>query len=726
MALAERIQEIVEKHAPASRISFRCEVEGRARSLVLALMENPTVDLLDDVLRLADEDWNPFKDRKTQDRFGLAFRGANGKFIRAQLDEAVRWIRKLWEVPVGEAGDLVDQFLRDQPIQGAGRAFPTFVLYLRDPQSFNVWLAALERGLGTWSEAQKIPGGYRAYNEAVIAFRDAFALDPRAIDVVLTVLDQETPKSSTKKVAGRLSDETESLTGASIPDSGNYFSEESFVLLVGLDEDPTAIYYQANKEALRVYVEEPVQRLLKGAVALLPPLMKERLETEKRLFGRILKNDFGQGGAWPYVWGALYPKGGKRTTDAQLFVFLDAEGLSFGFWVGASAAGSCRRFEERAAGQRSQLLELLDSASISGLRFGEASGSHGIPGLSSKEWLEDLNTHRIRAAVFMSPEEVLATDEESLAKRIANVFHALFPFFCLATDEGFSLDLDSEDDVVELSQPYPIEQFSHETGLDEVTLQRWVAATRQKGQAILYGPPGTGKTYVAERMAKHLVADGDGICELIQFHPAYAYEDFIQGIRPVSAGGTLSYPVLPGRFIEFCNRAAARAGTCVLILDEINRANLSQVFGELMYLLEYRDREIRLAAGSSFRIPRNVVLLGTMNTADRSIALVDHALRRRFVFLGLRPLYDMLLRYHETCGFNAAGLVNVLKKVNAAIDDSHFELGISYFMRPFDETGLEDIWRMEIEPYLEEHFYSQREKVEAFRWSSVQGLILVQ
>jgi hypothetical protein len=169
---------------------------------------------------------------------------------------------------------------------------------------------------------------------------------------------------------------------------------------------------------------------------------------------------------------------------------------------------------------------------------------------------------------------------------------------------------------------YLLRDCSAETGLAEDTLAGWVRAIERKGQAILYGPPGTGKTYVAERLAKHLVGGGDGFAELVQFHPAYAYEDFVQGIRPKTAdGGGLSYPMVPGRFLEFCAKAAQRGDRCVLIIDEINRANLARVFGELMYLLEYRDREVPLAGGGTLRIPKNVRVIGTMNTADRSIAL---------------------------------------------------------------------------------------------------------
>jgi hypothetical protein len=273
---------------------------------------------------------------------------------------------------------------------------------------------------------------------------------------------------------------------------------------------------------------------------------------------------------------------------------------------------------------------------------------------------------------------------------------------------------------------YTLEECSTESGFEVDVLDRWVRAIHRKGQAVFYGPPGTGKTYIAQLLAKHLVGGGDGFISLVQFHPSYAYEDFIQGIRPQTKDGKLSYPLMRGRFLDFCAEAEERSGTCVLIIDEINRANLSRVFGELMYLLEYRSAEVPLAAGESFTIPENVRLIGTMNTADRSIALVDHALRRRFAFLQLRPDMAILDHYHNKngTGFDTSGLVVALQSVNAQIGDPHYEIGISYFLRKDIAICMQDVWEMEIEPYLDEFFYDQPDKVMAFRWNTIGSSIL--
>ncbi|MEI1377881.1 AAA family ATPase [Nostoc sp. UHCC 0926] len=277
-----------------------------------------------------------------------------------------------------------------------------------------------------------------------------------------------------------------------------------------------------------------------------------------------------------------------------------------------------------------------------------------------------------------------------------------------------------------LSEPKEpdFDSWKDKTGFENTELECWLNTINRKGQAIICGSPGTGKTFLAEKMAEYLIGDY-GFSELVQFHPAYSYEDFIQGIRPQSQEGKLTYPLVPGHFLEFCKKAESYQDTCVLIIDEINRANLAQVFGELMYLLEYRNREIPLAGGNRFRIPKNVRIIGTMNTADRSIANIDHALRRRFAFIELRPNYDVLRRYPRKTDFPVEGLINILQQLNQAIADKNYEIGISFFLTDNLREDIEDIWRMEIEPYLEEYFFNQLEKVDKFRWDKIKNKLWI-
>jgi 5-methylcytosine-specific restriction protein B len=283
---------------------------------------------------------------------------------------------------------------------------------------------------------------------------------------------------------------------------------------------------------------------------------------------------------------------------------------------------------------------------------------------------------------------------------------------------------------------YTVEAFATESAIPQETISIWLSRLKRKKHLILQGPPGTGKTYVAERLARVLTSGSTGILEAVQFHPSYGYEDFMHGIRPVIEEGQMTFARMPGRFLQFCSVASRRledsidedGANCVLIIDEINRANLSRVFGELMYLLEYRDKAIPLPGeNKSFSIPENVYIIGTMNTADRSIALVDHALRRRFSFIHMAPDYDVLKRQLDKHNLkNADSLIKALHVVNTEIDDPNYEVGISFFLNDGAALAstLKDIWEGEIEPYLEEYFYDQVAKLEPLRWKKLSTGIL--
>lgn len=274
------------------------------------------------------------------------------------------------------------------------------------------------------------------------------------------------------------------------------------------------------------------------------------------------------------------------------------------------------------------------------------------------------------------------------------------------------------------------ESISSRTGIEATKVEKWAKLIRDRKQAIIYGPPGTGKTFIAKMLAEH-IGGSKGVSELVQFHSAYAYEDFIQGLRPQTVeSGALTYKMVKGRFLDFCERADGREAPCVLVIDEINRADLSQVFGELMYLLEYRDEAISLAGGERFSIPENVYIVGTMNTADRSIALVDFALRRRFAFIPLLASDDYVERaiqsYHKrkNTGFAVSGLIEQVKTVNQYIDSKHHSIGPSYFLRDNLGDRIESVWRYEIVPYLDEYFFDQPETVGQFQWERVRDTIL--
>ncbi|MGN9911109.1 McrB family protein [Phytohabitans sp. LJ34] len=251
--------------------------------------------------------------------------------------------------------------------------------------------------------------------------------------------------------------------------------------------------------------------------------------------------------------------------------------------------------------------------------------------------------------------------------------------------------------------------------LDGVT-----ALLAERRQIILYGPPGTGKTYVARKLAAHLTEPH--AVQLVQFHPSYTYEDFFEGFRPKSTvDGKLEFELRPGAFRRLADEAREHPTTAyILVIDEINRGNLAKIFGELYFLLEYRDERMRLQySQEDFTLPENLYLIGTMNTADRSIALVDAAMRRRFAFVEMHPskppVDGLLARWLDDRKIDSDSAV-LLDALNARLRDADYAIGPSYLMRESAYTepdGLDRIWRHDILPMLVEHHYADDIDVEA-------------
>jgi hypothetical protein len=259
---------------------------------------------------------------------------------------------------------------------------------------------------------------------------------------------------------------------------------------------------------------------------------------------------------------------------------------------------------------------------------------------------------------------------------------------------------------------------------DENELAEMVADLREKRQVIFYGPSGTGKTYVARRIAQHCRDEG-GDFAIVQFHPSYSYEDFVEGFRPRLHDGQPGFDLVAGPLLRIAAQAAANPrSTYILVIDELNRGNVAKIFGELYYLLEYRDDEIQLqysGGGQRFRLPENLWFICTMNTADRSIALMDSALRRRFYFTPFfgdqPPIQGLLRRWLERNRPDMAWAADLVDLANERLGDRHMSIGPSYFMNnagELDEVRVRRTWRRAVIPYIEEQFFGNEDRLAEF------------
>jgi hypothetical protein len=289
--------------------------------------------------------------------------------------------------------------------------------------------------------------------------------------------------------------------------------------------------------------------------------------------------------------------------------------------------------------------------------------------------------------------------------------------------------------------PGPSEPYDHQKAREGLFLhpdqfKEVLDALKEKKNVVLQGAPGVGKTFIAERLAFAFIGFEDRQrVKMIQFHQSYSYEEFIQGFRPTAKG---TFAMKYGIFHQFCRRAQhdeAKGKPYVFIIDEINRGNLSKIFGELMMLIEPDKRgeeyAIPLAysenADEEFYIPKNLYLLGLMNTADRSLAMVDYALRRRFRFIPLQPEFasKAFASFLEQKKGASAELVHkIVSRMNALnkaiVDDknlgSGFQIGHSYFC-PQDDIEPDENWyqrviRTEIVPLIQEYWFDEPKKVE--------------
>lgn len=378
----------------------------------------------------------------------------------------------------------------------------------------------------------------------------------------------------------------------------------------------------------------------------------------------------------------------------------------------------------------------------------------GSPRLATSEELVELSSEdKIRANWNNSIHLIqqFGQDEipEDIDERIYTTFQTLAPLFeklCRIGSASFSLPeskktnvpdeeapeiISGGDDKDEIEKDFTMDDFLDEVFVDRGTAETFINNLTRKKNIILQGPPGTGKTFVASRIGYLLLGKRkDRNIKVVQFHQSYSYEDFIQGFRPDKEGG---FSLRNGIFHDFVELAIKNPSEpFVFVIDEINRGNLSKIFGELLLLIEDDKRghthalNLTYQPDKKFYIPPNLHIVGTMNTADRSLAMVDYALRRRFRFIDLEPRYgEKLRRFLELKGISSGltdKIYDRIERLNNQIQSdenlgSEFRIGHSYFCSvPYplksEISWYSEIIKYEIGPLLREYWFDDRAKAE--------------
>jgi hypothetical protein len=446
-------------------------------------------------------------------------------------------------------------------------------------------------------------------------------------------------------------------------------------------------WHEQNRAAIEAHLHRPLRALLAAVRERhIRPLGAE-LAAGRRQLSALRKNGYGRGAFHDHCRFAFYdPAVASKSRSPQLYCKLDgAKGtIEFGFAIGPGCDIYLQRLRKALRGVPDAVSDYLKAAPADAVvtretrdhcrRWTVADWRELVicdPGvaLGAGLQLSNIAIHRAFSLAELTEKDQLGR----LADDVGGFLAWAWPFYEAGRTGAWPHDVETDAgdaarrnaahaaDLDDLA-PHTLEELSGATSLPLPLLHDIEDALLTRHQLVLTGPPGTSKTFVARQFARYFARERpghpQGVTHTLYMHASWAYEDFFEGLRPVDHAGRLVFETKPGQFLHWVDtalRAQHPQARHVLVLDELNRCDTAAVLGELLQLLEYRGVTVPLLSGRPFVFPPNLYVIGTMNSADRSVGRIDLALRRRFFWIDLLPQPDVLARWLSRPGNNPAG-----------------------------------------------------------------------